>query len=107
MVATAAAGVHVSALMVPNLFLVVIYLAISWFVLRTQLRNHPQLGGWSVAGLSLTVIFSTCALMHAVTAVYTSQGRYAVHAHRLVIDWNPLPARPAILAECLGSSTAP
>jgi hypothetical protein len=92
MVATAAAGVHLSALMVPNLFLVVIYLAISWFVLRTQLRNHPQLGGWSVSGLSLTVIFATCALMHAVTAVYTSTGAYAYDVHGLVIDWLSLPA---------------
>jgi len=74
MVATAAAGVHVSALMVPNLFLVVIYLAISGSCLRTQLRNHPQLGGWSVSGLSLTIIFATCALMHAVTAVLHVHG---------------------------------
>jgi hypothetical protein len=92
MAATARGGLHPTALAVPNLFLVVIYLAISWFVLRTQLRNHPQLGGWSVSGLSLTVIFATCALMHGVWAVYTATGAYAYDIHGLVVDWLSLPA---------------
>lgn len=85
-------GVRATPLMVPNLFLVVVYLAISWFVLRTQLRNHPQLGGWSMSGLSLAVIFATCALMHATWAVYTATGTYAYDIHGLVIDWLSLPA---------------
>jgi hypothetical protein len=88
----ASSGVHCSPPVVPNVFLVVIYLSISWFVLRTQLRNHPQLGGWSLSGLSLTVIFATCALMHGVWAVSTSTGRYADDIHGLVIDWLSLPA---------------
>jgi hypothetical protein len=92
MAATARGGLHPTPLAVPNLFLVVVYLAISWFVLRTQLRNHPQLGGWSVSGLSLTVIFATCALMHGVWAVYTATGTYAYDIHGLVVDWLSLPA---------------
>jgi hypothetical protein len=91
-VATVAGSLHPTPLVVPNLFLVVIYLAISWFVLRTQLRNHPQLGGWSLSGLSLAVIFATCALMHGVMAAYTATGAYAFDIHGLVIDWLSLPA---------------
>lgn len=85
-------GLHPTALVVPNVFLVVIYLAISGVVLRTQLRNHPELGGWSLSGLSLTVIFATCALMHGVWAVYTATGVYPYDIHGLVIDWLSLPA---------------
>jgi len=33
-------------------------------------------GGWSVSGLSLSVIFPTCALMHLVWATYAVAGRY-------------------------------
>jgi len=90
--ATAGGSVHLTAAVVPNLGLVVIYLAISWFVLRTQLRNHPELGGWSLSGLSLAVIFATCALMHAVMAVYTATGAYAFDVHGLVVDWLSVPA---------------
>ncbi len=90
--ALARGGIRLSPLLVPNLFLVVIYLAISWFVLRTQLRNHPQLGGWSVSGLSLAVIFATCALMHAVMALYSATGLYPYDIHGLVVDWLSLPA---------------
>jgi len=85
-------GFHPTSLIVPNLFLVVIYMAICWFVLRTQLANRPQLGGWSLSGLSLAVIFSTCALMHGVWAVYNATGTYAYDIHGLVIDWLSVPA---------------
>jgi hypothetical protein len=87
-----AGSAHATPLVVPNVFLVAVYLAISWFVLRTQLRNHPQLGGWSLSGLSLAVIFATCALMHGVMAVYTASGAYAFDIHGLVDDWLSLPA---------------
>jgi hypothetical protein len=92
MAAALGGSLHPTPLVVPNLFLVVVYLAISWFVLRTQLRNHPQLGGWSLSGLSLAVIFATCALMHAVMAGYTAAGTYAFDIHGLVVDWLSLPA---------------
>lgn len=92
MAATLSGSAHPTPLVVPNLLLVVIYLAISLFVLRTQLRNHPRLGGWSLSGLSLTMIFATCALMHAVMAVYTATGAYAFDIHGLVVDWLSLPA---------------
>ena len=57
-----------------NVILVGLYMAVGWFVLRTQLANRPSMGGWSVSGLSLSVIFPTCALMHMVWAAYAVAG---------------------------------
>ena len=75
-----------------NVILVGVYVAVGWFVLRTQLGNRPSMGGWSVSGLCLTAIFPTCALMHAVWAVYAVDGRYAQDGHGLWIDWLSIPA---------------
>jgi hypothetical protein len=75
-----------------NVILVGLYMAVGWFVLRTQLANRPSMGGWSVSGLSLSVIFPTCALMHAVWAAYAVAGRYQQDGHGLLIDWLSVPA---------------
>lgn len=72
--------------------LVVIYVAIGWFVLRTQIANRPSMGGWSVSGLCLGAIFPTCALMHAVYGMYHLAGRYHADAHGSVVDWLSIPA---------------
>jgi hypothetical protein len=50
------------------------------------------MGGWSVSGLALTIVFPTCGLMHAVFAVYATTGRYQVEWHGLLIDWLSVPA---------------
>lgn len=75
-----------------NLLLVVIYLAIGWFLARTQIANRRPLGGWSVSGLALTIIFPTCAAMHGVYAFYTLTGRYGPDTHGLFVDWLAVPA---------------
>jgi hypothetical protein len=77
---------------VPNLLLLGIYGVIGCYLLRTQLRNHEMLGGWSLSGLTLTLVFPTCGVMHAVYALYASTGRYRVDPHGLVIDWLAVPA---------------
>jgi hypothetical protein len=79
-------------LITPNVLLVVIYMTISYYLLRTQLGNRAPLGGWSVSGLSLCVIFFTCALMHAVFGLYALTGAYGFDSHGLVIDWLAVPA---------------
>jgi hypothetical protein len=81
-----------ASVMVPNLMLVALYTTIGYFLLRTQLRNRPALGGWSVSGLSLTVVFPTCAIMHGVWVLYAATGVYAFHIHGLLIDWLAVPA---------------
>lgn len=82
---------HLAAVL-PNLLLVGIYCAIGWFLVRTQIANRRPLGGWSVSGLSLAIIFPTCAAMHAVYALYGLSGRYAADAHGLGIDRLAVPA---------------
>lgn len=78
--------------LVPNVLLLGLYGLIGYYLLRTQLANHPSLGGWSLSGLSLTLVFPTCGLMHAVLVVYGFSGRYDVHVHGLTIDWLAVPA---------------
>jgi hypothetical protein len=75
-----------------NLVIVALYIAVGWFVLRTQIANRPNLGGWSVSGLCLSVIFPTCALMHGVWAAYAVAGRYQQDGHGLAIDWLSIPS---------------
>ena len=76
----------------PNLLLVGVYTAVGWFIVRTQLRNHPLMGGWSVSGLCLSAIFPTCALMHGIFAVYAMAGVYHHDVHGGYIDWLSVPA---------------
>jgi heme/copper-type cytochrome/quinol oxidase subunit 4 len=85
-------GHHVGVMTVANVVLVAIYLAIGWFILRTQFRNRPSMRGWSVSGLSLGAVFPTCALMHAVWVVYDLSGAYRADIHGTVIDLLSIPA---------------
>ena len=78
--------------LVPNVLLLGLYGVIGLYLFRTQLANRALLGGWSLSGLSLTVVFPTCGLMHAVSAVYGASGRYDIDVHGLTIDWLAVPA---------------
>lgn len=73
--------------LIPNVLLLGLYGLIGYYLLRTQLANQPSLGGWSLSGLSLSIVFPTCGLMHAVSVVYGFSGRYDVNIHGLTIDW--------------------
>jgi hypothetical protein len=76
----------------PNVLLFGIYMAIGYFLLRTQLRNRVPMGGWSVSGSSLTGVFPTCAIMHGVFILYGTTGLYAYDVHSFTIDWLGVPA---------------
>jgi hypothetical protein len=76
----------------PNLLLVGIYGLIGFYLLRTQLANRPNLGGWSLSGLSLAMIFPTCAVMHLVFALYALVGRYGLDHEGYSIAWLAVPA---------------
>jgi hypothetical protein len=78
--------------MTPNVLLLGVYSLIGYYLLRTQLASHAVTGGWSLSGLSLTVVFPTCGLMHIAYLVYAVAGRYDVDVHGLVIDWLSVPA---------------
>jgi hypothetical protein len=85
------AGDHLAAV-APNLALVLIYSLIGYYLVCTQLANRRPLGGWSVSGLALAVIFPTCAVMHAVYAYYSLSGQYGPAGRTTVIDWIAVPA---------------
>ena len=76
----------------PNLLLLVMYGLIGYYLARTQLAGRRETGGWSLSGLSLTFVFPTCGLMHAVFALYGSVGVYDLDAHGLLIDWLSVPS---------------
>ena len=77
---------------VPNVLLIVVYMMIGYFLTRTQLRNRETLHGWSVSGLSLSIVFPTCALMHGIYATYAAKGLYHLDWHGFAIDWLAVPA---------------
>jgi hypothetical protein len=83
---------HWSWVLVPNLGLIVVYLAIGYFLTRTQLGNRPGLGGWSTSGVALALVFPTCAAMHAVYAYYAMTGAYGWSPSVFTIDWLGVPA---------------
>ena len=72
--------------------LVGLYSAIGYFLARTQLANRRPLGGWSVSGLALAIVFPTCAVMHGIYAFYELNGVYDADAHMYWIDWLAVPA---------------
>lgn len=78
--------------MVPNLLLVGIYVAVAVVILSTQVLRRPVTGTWSVGGLSLGLIFATCAPMHATWVLYGALGRYEADVHLAAIDWLAVPA---------------
>ena len=69
-----------------------IYTTIGYYLVRTQLANRRPLGGWSVSGLSLAIIFPTCAAMHGIYAFYTLTGKYSLDLHQAPVDWLSVPA---------------
>lgn len=85
-------GLNLSGLALANVALVAIYMAIGYFLMCTQLRNHKPMRGWSLSGLSLSAVFPTCAVMHGVWAIYDMSGRYHADVHGAVIDTLSIPA---------------
>ncbi|MBV9292610.1 MAG: hypothetical protein JO222_09185 [Frankiales bacterium] len=85
-------GIHLTPRITPNLLLLLVYGLIGYYLLRTQLNNRAPSGGWSLSGLSLTVVFPTCGVMHVVFAAYAMSASYRVESHGLLIDWLAVPA---------------
>jgi hypothetical protein len=76
----------------PNILLVWLYVMVGYYLLRTQLTSRAQGQPWSLSGISLTIVFPTCALMHAAFLVGAMHGDYATDSEGLVIDWLAVPA---------------
>jgi len=71
---------------IANLFVVVAYGMVGWFLADYQVRRHAAEGAWSLSGVSLSAVFFTCALMHLVYAT-TEQ-----HSATLLFDLFGIPA---------------
>jgi hypothetical protein len=69
-----------------NLFVVVTYGMVGWYLADYQVRRHVAEGVWSLSGVSLSGVFFTCALMHLIYA--TTEG----HNATLPFDLFGIPA---------------
>jgi hypothetical protein len=75
-----------------NVALVVLYVGVGYYCARTQIANHRAMGGWSLSGLALTVVFPTCAMMHGVYAYYSATGFYDPNVGNHWVDLFAVPA---------------
>ena len=111
-----------SVTLAANLFVVVTYGMVGWYLADYQVRRHAAEGAWSLAGISLSAVFFTCALMHLIYA--TSEGHVATLPFDLlgipasvyflwivkrvhndsVVDWN---RRPLVGAAAMPQRSAP
>ncbi|MBH9577104.1 hypothetical protein [Inhella proteolytica] len=101
-----------------NLFVTVAYGLVGWYLLATQVRRYVLERTWSLSGLSLGLVFPTCAAMHLIVALAKNHDAAALPFDLLgvpasiyflwvvrrlhndsVIDWNRRPL--------VGIATAP
>ncbi|MEE8601898.1 hypothetical protein [Euzebya tangerina] len=78
--------------LLPNVVMVGMYALIGRELWRGQRQIQQRLDGWSMSGLSLMLIFPTCALMHAVYVVYAATDLFTPDYHGLWVDWLGVPA---------------
>lgn len=105
-----------------NLFVVVTYGMVGWYLADYQVRRYAAEGTWSLSGVSLSCVFFTCALMHLIYATAERHGATLpfdllgvpasiyflwivrrVHSDS-VVDWN---RRPLVGAAALPERSAP
>ncbi len=75
-----------TATFLTNLFVVVTYGMVGWYLADYQVRRHVAEGDWSLSGVSLSGVFFTCALMHL---IYATTER---HSATLAFDLIGVPA---------------
>jgi hypothetical protein len=59
---------------------------LGFMFLRTQLRNHAAVQGWSASGVGLTGVFTTCSVMHFAVAMQLAAGTAHLDVHLVMID---------------------
>jgi hypothetical protein len=79
-------GLHMAGL-APNLVLLVNYLLVGIFTARTQLARRPVLGGWSLSGVAMAGVFTTCGVDHLVAGLTSTPD-----LHTLTLDNFGVPA---------------
>jgi hypothetical protein len=69
-----------------NVFVVVTYGMVGWYLADCQVRRHVAEGAWSLSGVSLSGVFFSCALMHLIYATTEP------HSSTLPFDLLGIPA---------------
>lgn len=69
-----------------------LFSTIAVVLVRTQVRNRPALGGWSLSGLGLTAVFITCASTHAAVAMQAAAGVRPLDVHMAMVDVGAIAA---------------
>jgi hypothetical protein len=54
---------------VPNTILFVSYTIVGAIVLRVQVARRPSVGGWSLSGLAMGLLFATCGFSHLIAGL--------------------------------------
>jgi hypothetical protein len=63
-----------------------VFVTVAWLLLRTQLRNRHDMGGWSLSGLALAGLFTTCAVMHVAVAMEMAARVQQLDVHLMLVD---------------------
>jgi hypothetical protein len=71
----------------PNVVLFANYMLVGFFTARTQLARRPVSGGWSLSGVAMAGVFSTCGVTHLVAGLTT-----VPDVHTLTLDNLGVPA---------------
>ncbi len=58
--------------LIPNAILFVNYFLVGFFTGRTQLARRPVLAGWSLSGVAMSGVFTTCAASHLIAGMLTT-----------------------------------
>jgi hypothetical protein len=57
-----------------NLFVVVTYGMVGWYLADCQVRRYAAQGSWSLSGVALSGVFFSCAFMHLIYATTEAHG---------------------------------
>jgi hypothetical protein len=63
-----------------------VFALVAVVLVRTQLRNRAETGGWSLSGLGLVGLFGTCTVMHAAVAMQTTSQVRSLDVHLVTVD---------------------
>ena len=66
-------SIGASLVLYSNLWAAAAYAMVGWYLGDTQIRRYVSTRSWSLSGLALTAVFPSCAAMHLILALTSSQ----------------------------------
>lgn len=66
-------GIPATLVLLSNLWVTFTYAMVGWYLADTQIRRYVSTRSWSLSGLALTAVFPSCAAMHLILALTSSQ----------------------------------